>query len=327
MPKISVVVPIYNVETYLDQCVHSLLAQTYPDIEVILVDDGSPDRCPTMCDMYADHDKRVRVVHQLNRGVSVARNVGMDMATGEWLMFCDPDDWYELSAVEIMVAHAERFNSDIAVFGHILHYFDHVKQYPAIAEDKLLTERDKIYAYKDQLNFVITSVNKLYRRCVIESQHIRFSSGITNTEELLFSMNMLSATNRISYSAVCLYHCLIRENSASRRYRQDIFMQYAKILQELRTFTNKSFDAKLGNEIYLAQGAGLLTGGMHLYCLESETPLTLCQRLHNMRNVLSVEPWRTIVRQNRHELPVKRRIALLLLRQHWFLLYYILKKF
>ena len=92
MPEISVIVPVYNVEKYLDRCVESILAQTFTDFELILVDDGSPDNCPQMCDNWAKKDSRIRVIHQTNQGVSASRNVGIKNAYGKYIMFCDSDD-------------------------------------------------------------------------------------------------------------------------------------------------------------------------------------------------------------------------------------------
>ena len=92
-PKVSVIVPIYNVEKYLDRCVTSIVNQTLHDIEIILVDDGSPDNCPQMCDEWAERDSRIRVVHKKNEGLGYARNSGMDLARGEYIAFVDSDDY------------------------------------------------------------------------------------------------------------------------------------------------------------------------------------------------------------------------------------------
>ena len=93
MPRLSVIVPVYNVETFLPACIDSILSQTFRDLELILIDDGSPDACGRICDKYAEKDTRVRVIHQENRGVSAARNAGLQIASGEYIGFVDPDDW------------------------------------------------------------------------------------------------------------------------------------------------------------------------------------------------------------------------------------------
>ena len=99
-PKVSIIVPVYKVEQYLDSCVHSLLNQTLKDIEIILVDDGSPDKCPIICDLYAQKDTRVKVIHKTNEGLGMARNSGIEFATGEYITFCDSDDYVDLETYE-----------------------------------------------------------------------------------------------------------------------------------------------------------------------------------------------------------------------------------
>ena len=96
MPKLSIIVPVYKVEQYINKCIDSILNQTFTDFELILVDDGSPDNCGKICDEYAQKDERVRVIHKENGGVSSARNLGIDEAKGEYVSFIDPDDWIDL---------------------------------------------------------------------------------------------------------------------------------------------------------------------------------------------------------------------------------------
>ena len=114
-PVVSIVVPIYKVARYLEPCVDSILAQTLREIEVILVDDGSPDACPAMCDAYAARDLRVRVIHQENLGAGPARNAGLAAARGEYVIFLDADDLYEPQMLERMVARAEKYHADVVI--------------------------------------------------------------------------------------------------------------------------------------------------------------------------------------------------------------------
>ena len=117
---VSVVVPVYKVEKYLDRAVTSLLGQTYRNLEIILVDDGSPDRCPEMCDDFARLDSRVKVLHQNNRGVSAARNSGLDIVTGQYLTFLDSDDYLDAGAIETMVSKLESTNADVVCCGSVI---------------------------------------------------------------------------------------------------------------------------------------------------------------------------------------------------------------
>ena len=109
-PLISIIVPVYNVEKYINDCVDSVINQSYQNWEMILVDDGSPDRCPEYCDKYATLDSRIKVIHQENKGLSEARNVGMRMATGEYLYFLDSDDFLVENSLSTLVETGDKFN-------------------------------------------------------------------------------------------------------------------------------------------------------------------------------------------------------------------------
>lgn len=115
MKKVSIIVPVYNVEAYLQRCVDSLMGQTYPCLEIILVDDGSPDASGALCDKLAEQDDRIIVIHQTNQGVSAARNHGLDAMSGDWVCFCDGDDWFEPDFVERMLRCAQDENADYII--------------------------------------------------------------------------------------------------------------------------------------------------------------------------------------------------------------------
>lgn len=112
---ISIIIPIYNVEKYINQCIQSVLHQSYKKLEIVLVDDESPDQCPVICDQYANEDERIKVIHQKNRGLSGARNAGMECATGEYILFLDSDDYLAPDYCEKMIAEAKMQNADIVV--------------------------------------------------------------------------------------------------------------------------------------------------------------------------------------------------------------------
>lgn len=118
MPRFSIVVPVYNVEDYLDECVHSVINQSYKDWELILVDDGSPDNCPQLCDEYASRDNRIKVIHKENGGLSSARNTGLDYANGDYVLFLDSDDyWNQINALELIAEKLLVYDYDIVIFG------------------------------------------------------------------------------------------------------------------------------------------------------------------------------------------------------------------
>ena len=116
MEKLSVIIPIYNVEKYLDRCIKSICNQTYENLEIILVDDGSTDGSPEMCDQYVEKDKRIKVIHKQNGGLSDARNVGLEYATGQYIFFCDSDDYVERDLISECMESISKDSIDILIF-------------------------------------------------------------------------------------------------------------------------------------------------------------------------------------------------------------------
>ena len=123
-PKVSVILPVYNVEKYLRQCLDSVVTQSYRNLEIILVDDGSPDHCPEICDEYAARDGRIKVIHKENGGVSQARNTGLRAASGEWISWIDPDDWVSVHFIQYMLNYALEYDADIVICGRYEEYAD-----------------------------------------------------------------------------------------------------------------------------------------------------------------------------------------------------------
>lgn len=119
-PLISIIVPIYNVEAYLEKCVQSIISQHYRNLEIILVDDGSTDSCPQMCDEFANKDSRIRVIHKVNGGLVTARKAGFAAATGEYIMSVDSDDWIESGMCEGLLETLQSFGADFAASGYVL---------------------------------------------------------------------------------------------------------------------------------------------------------------------------------------------------------------
>lgn len=123
-PKISVIVPVYKVENFLDRCVESIVGQTYENLEIILVDDGSPDNCPSMCDKWAEKDRRIKVIHKENGGVSSARNAALDIVSGDYIGFVDSDDWIDPGMYEFLYENSQKYDADISYCGTFYNYED-----------------------------------------------------------------------------------------------------------------------------------------------------------------------------------------------------------
>ena len=149
--KISVIVPVYKTEPYLRKCLDSILGQTYRNLEIILVDDGSPDNCGAICDEYAAGDARIRVIHQENGGVAAARNAGLDLATGDYIGWVDSDDWIEPEMFEVMLSTAMSRDADIVICGRQEHYPDKSFQMGWQQEEVLDKEQAMALLIEDDL--------------------------------------------------------------------------------------------------------------------------------------------------------------------------------
>lgn len=189
IPKLSVIVPIYNVEAYLPRCVSSILSQSYLDFELLLIDDGSPDNCGKICDEYAQKDSRVRVFHKLNGGVSSARNLGLDNACGEWVTFIDSDDYVDADYLKELI-HAQQWS--------LVDYVVTLNG-SGLQEGELEVCRDKYNLlfskyHIDRNGYVI---GKLYKVSIINSLHLRFNVNIHLGEDAMFALQYLLETRNV----------------------------------------------------------------------------------------------------------------------------------
>ena len=189
---ISVVIPVYRVEQYLRRCVDSVLAQTYTQIEVILVDDGSPDGCPAICDAYAREDGRVRVIHQKNAGLSGARNRGIEAAEGEWLAFVDSDDYLAPEFLERLYRACVDTDSEMSVCR-----WEYVKGEQPIPECgsgavRTYSGREMLAnLYRPDGAYFVVAWNKLYRRELIELHGLRMDPKVRWCEDFMFNLEYI----------------------------------------------------------------------------------------------------------------------------------------
>lgn len=207
---ISIIVPVYKVEKYLDKCVDSIVNQTYQNLEIILVDDGSPDTCGAMCDAWAKKDSRIRVVHKENGGLSDARNAGLAVATGAYIAFVDSDDWISPEFIQILLDALEKTGSDISACGIIPFYEDEPITIPDY-EDEIVcvqTEQALRYLIEDRLRQVVW--NKLYKRAVIAD--ILFAKGKLHEDEF-WSYQIIGNAQKVAITSVPGYYYLQRRES------------------------------------------------------------------------------------------------------------------
>lgn len=219
--KISVIIPVYNVETYLPQCIESVLAQTFSDFELILVDDGSKDASLDICKQYAQKDTRIVVIHQENSGVSTARNKGLAVATGTWVTFIDSDDWVDKDFLE---SFRVRNNAEADVICQGLKFIDHasgsVKRERRFGSDMIAApDNEGKLARYDVLSFGVT-VCKCFKMSVIKDFGILFDEKIAYHEDHIFTLEFLSHSKSIVTIDACGYNYRCGHNVSSLSKRR-----------------------------------------------------------------------------------------------------------
>lgn len=219
---VSVIVPIYKVEKYLCQCIDSIIGQTYRDLEIILIDDGSPDACGRICDEYARKDKRIKVYHKENGGLSDARNYGIRMATGEYLGFVDSDDWIELDMFETLVSTAEENNADIVSCG----YFREDSDCTIVCSDGDMMFNDSVDLVKALLRDDISVFvwNKLYRKSCLPLSV--FSKGHVYEDISIMHKILLMAARGESISKPLYHYRSNRLGSINQSRSMDNLIDY-----------------------------------------------------------------------------------------------------
>lgn len=213
LPKISVIVPVYNVEDYLPKCIESVRNQTFKNLEILLINDGSTDCCGAICEQYAAIDKRIKVIHKANSGLSDARNMGIEAATGHFLGFVDSDDWIDEDMYEVLYHLISEYEADIAICrireisskGVVDESTDNLVVCDGANAIKFLVTKKNNYKFEHGIT------NKLIRKELIEN--FRFPVGMY-IEDLYFTPPLMYASKRCVYKDVAKYNYLIdRENS------------------------------------------------------------------------------------------------------------------
>lgn len=215
-PLFSIIVPIYKVEEYLDRCVQSLVNQSYSNIEIILVDDGSPDSCPIMCDQFAENDERIKVVHKHNGGLSDARNKGIEVSTGKYIMFVDSDDYVNTNACELLLTYIVDMPDVIVTDGIVVgNTKTNLLHYPV--------KQGIIYKGKEYVKECVTNGNlpmaawlNVFRREYLIQEQLSFKTGILHEDEQ-FTPRALLLAQKVVYSGIAYYNYIIREDSITTK--------------------------------------------------------------------------------------------------------------
>lgn len=213
MPKISIIVPVYNIQNYLSRCIKSIQSQTFNDFELLLINDGSTDNSGEVCDTYSNKDSRIRVIHKSNEGVSSARNLGIQNAKGEFITFVDGDDWVETEYLEQLYFNIKDLGCDVAVCGgcDIDEQGKKLRSYAFEKKQVLQSEETELY---DWPYFTYVIHRMLIKKSLIED--VVFDTNLPNGEDTLFLTEVfLKAQNGISFIPYIGYYYFIRSDGAS----------------------------------------------------------------------------------------------------------------
>ena len=214
-PMVTVIIPAYRVEKRLGKCVESVCAQTWENLEILIIDDGSPDGTGRVAEEWAAKDARIRVAHQENAGVSSARNRGLDMASGEWIRFVDADDWLPPDSIEKLLGKVQREKSDMVIAGYEHQVGDFCHPFNLAKRDDTVSWEEYLKFLNPRANSFFCGVlwNKLFRRDLILRCGARFESGLGFGEDFLFVCGYLKVAERISFSTDVVYRYIRHPDS------------------------------------------------------------------------------------------------------------------
>lgn len=239
-PLISVIVPVYKVEKYLDRCVESIVNQTYKNLEIILVDDGSPDNSSALCDEWAEKDSRIKVIHKENGGVSAARNAAIDIANGEFIGFVDSDDYIDKDMYDVLYKQLISTQSDLSVVG--VYYGERTDSF---ASNNVYSKEETqlfLFNQRDYMAFNGYLVNKLYKSEIIRVNHIRLNKDVTMGEDMCFNFDYISHIKKMCASDYCGYHYEYRDDSCTNS--MDAKLNYS-IISVTEYFLSNAADKSL----------------------------------------------------------------------------------
>ncbi len=334
MAKLSVIIPVYRVEQYLPRCVDSVMRQTLSDLEILLIDDGSPDGCGRMCDEYAARDGRIRVLHKENAGLCAARNDGIDMATGTYVAFVDSDDWLEPDYYEQMVRAAEKYDPDLVTGNYYRDVGPYCTVKHSVAAEETTDDPERILRFQlGTLSMYYCDIkdasmgpcwNKIFNRDFLLEHHIYFDD-VRTFEDILYSFKAFWYARRVTCIPVQGYHYRYVEASIMNGYDPgriekdrntmdilycmgaDMFYPGAEAYKAIYAFTANSLRITVWNGLF-----------------GRENKVNLREKLDTLRGILVSDHYRTAFNRCPPRMVDRRLIPCALLKTRSAFYFYIL---
>lgn len=292
---VSIILPIYNVEKYLNRCMDSLLNQTLKDIEIIMVDDGSPDNCPKMCDEYAKKDNRVKVVHKENGGLGYARNSGLDVATGEYVAFVDSDDYVDSSMYETLWNEACASNADVVFCGFKTEQRNGIWKDSDEVSSRTEWKNEEVRSFmldmiacapyvKEERKFQMSVWHSIYRRSIIEDKNIRFhSEREVASEDIPFQVDFLTKAKKVVYLPQTFYFYCLNGTSLTATFKPEKYERFKALYRLLNSQLSGMDETQLrADRFFIGYVRSYL---LHLYATN------FADKIQQVRNICNDDIW------------------------------------
>lgn len=324
---ISVIVPVYNVEKYLKECIESIINQTYKNLEIILVDDGSPDNCGKICDNYAKQDKRIKVIHKENGGVSSARNKGLEACTGKYITFVDSDDFIELNFCEVMLKKIKETASDCIVSG-----------YNRVYENKSETIMNSQLQIINQMEFLqkILQVQlgmgfchmKLWKSEIIIKNNIKFDSQLLVGEDALFCMQASEYVQKVCLLDRALYNYRFNTQSLVRKYDNNYANKYLEAMKKTTIYLfskyNNNLEITKKTNNYITYHVLLIVVN---YCFNTKNGLSFFKQTESLKNTCNIVEFKNAIEKCDYKgFSLSRKIAVFTLKKRLYFITAIIAK-
>lgn len=316
---ISVIVPVYNAEKYIRECIESIIRQTYENLEIILVDDGTPDNSGGICDEYSIKDKRIKVIHKENGGVSSARNSGLENSTGEYIAFIDGDDYIEKSYFEKMIEKIKKENADCVGCGYNRIYDNKIE---AVVSNQPYSLKEKDYL--ENVLYVQSGLGfchmKLWKKSCINS--IRFNEKLKVAEDALFNIQASKNVKNFYMINEALYNYRFNETSLVRNYDKNYMNKYLDAMIVTQDYIEQNYKdskiilEKLNN--YISYHVLLI---MVNYCFSPKNGLSTKEQIKELIKVCEIKVFKKAIEKSGYEgFSITRKISLFMLKYKLYFL-------
>lgn len=341
MAKVSIVVPIYNSENYLKYCLETIINQTYSNLEILLINDGSVDNSLEICREYEQKDNRIKLFNIPNSGVSVARNIGIKNATGEFITFVDSDDWMELNAIEFGVDKAMKTNADVIIWSYFKNYPNKEEELSLLpggnksfTNDKDLLFLKSIYQFYGEdrlLNAVSagTTWGKFYKSNLIKDNNIKFKKELTRSQDVVFGLEAFNTAKLIKYYDIPLYHYRINNSStcSGTRFIDDTKTPFNSLLDEMKSFSEQFKDKGKFEKVINARAVQVILWHLDHKYLHENYNRSFFEKRKQIITLINQQPYKDALKNvDMNLLPKKEKLVAILLRFNLVIPFYLIYK-